>query len=108
MKYIFSLALILVIVTSNAQTTKIDTAEFKNYSACTECFEKWKTTPIQNASPSQQHILTQNQMAQQSINGAKSFGRTLKTIAVGIVVGAITLVIINKTTQATNAITNTH
>jgi len=73
--------------------------KYKDYKPCIECFDEWKKT---NPNSSQSNILNQNKLAQQSASFGKRQLNGFVSIVATIVVGAVTVAIINKTTNFTN------
>lgn len=95
MKKIILILTLTVITSATFAQTKED---YKNYKACTECFDKW------NNSSSGTVNLHLNKPKKNSNSEARQFFRRLGVGVVGIVSTAVLLTVYQKTYQATNAI----
>ena len=109
MKKIMIIIMVLIGVnTIKAQSIKADSinlqAEYKDYKACTDCFDNWQSSK-QNAAHKMGNInVGQNNGYGKQI--VSRLGRTVGAIVVGTIVAAISFLIINKTTNLTHAIPN--
>jgi hypothetical protein len=100
MKKILLISILLFSLSLSAQDKKKD--EYKDYTVCKECFqdEKWKKTGLDNYG-----IVSPNKPKRRKNGFLANTGRTIVYGVSAIVVGAITLVIYNSVSNATNSIT---
>ncbi len=93
------IALVGLTSLSLAQDKEKSIEKYKDFKPCIECFDDWKKS---NPNSSQSNILAQNKLAQQSANYGSNQLKTFGRIVLGIVASAVTLAVINKTTNFTN------
>lgn len=90
-------SLVLFGFTVNAQDSLVN--KYKCYKPCPDCSEKWKTG---NGSSPQNYNTTVNNMALQTKSKTNNFVRNLGGIVATVFIGAITAVVITKSTNLTN------
>ena len=98
---ILTLTFLFALLSSSAQSLKTDTAQYKDYKACAECFDKWGKSngyePNNNSEPVLPILSKRN-------NPVANEGKKIVMMIVGVFTAAIGIVAYNKITKQANEI----